>query len=296
MIYVTNQPQIVKQALYCYNNCPTVVNNIPKEKNIYSNELSNFAIIDNKLSAAQLDIGESSNVAQIGLSYTYNDFGKSFEGYVAQMAIAAQISIDNAKRSYDVDVHSEIQRIKQEMNIKEFGYPAFLGEIKPEIRNKVNPNIVCPMNAAFKVKTKRKVYDCSPIPIAKFFAPQPNIENIKKSKAVEKLIEKYSLKLMNFRRDTTDDKEYELDEYLVLRSDYDSLLDDLRKITLPKKYSGLMSWLINRAFVVTPGIRSKRKQLNTKLSKNRCILLKILYDLEPKMFLKCFNPYPIGGN
>lgn len=256
----------------------------------------NFANVDNTLSAAQLDIGESSNVAQIGLSYTYNEFGKEFNKYTAILSILAQAAIDNCKRKYDVDIHSEIQRIKQEMNIKEFGYPAFMGEIKPEIRNKINPNIVCPMNAAFKVKTKRKVYDCSPIPIAKFFSPQPNMENIKKSKAVEKLIEKYSLKLLNFRKDIVDDKEYELDEYLVLRNDYDSLLDDLKRITLPKKYVGLMSWLINRAFVVTPGIRSKRKQLNTKLSKNRCILLKILYDLDSKMFLRCFNTDTIGGN
>lgn len=236
-----------------------------------------------------MDIGESSNVAQIGLSYTYNEFGKGYNDYTSILAIAAQISIDSCKRRFDVNIHSEIQRIKEEMNIKEFGYPAFMGEIKPEIRKKVNPNIVCPMNAAFKVKTKRKVYDSPAIPIAEFFAPQPNIESIRKSKAIERLIEKYSLKLMDFRRNTTEENGYDMDEWFVLRSDYDSLLEDLKRITLPKKYIGIMSWLINRAFIVTPGIRSKRQQLNTKLSKNRSILLKILYDLDSKMLLKCFN-------
>lgn len=89
-IYVTNQSQIVEQAKHCYTNYLTVVNHIPKEANIYDNQLLNYAIIDNKLAAAQMDIGESSNVAQIGLSYTYNHFGKSFEGHVAILAVLAQ--------------------------------------------------------------------------------------------------------------------------------------------------------------------------------------------------------------
>lgn len=94
---------------------------------------------------------------------------------------------------------------------------------------------------------------------------------------------------MDFRRSITEENGYDMDEWFVLRSDYDSLLEDLKRITLPKKYIGIMSWLINRAFIVTPGIRSKRQQLNTKLSKNRSILLKILYDLDSKMLLKCFK-------
>ena len=288
-VYVTNEKSIVEHAKYCCSHYPTVDNNIPMEKNIYSRDIINFATIDNKLSAAQLDIGESSNVAQIGLSYTYNDFGKEFEHLVDVLAVLAQCSIDNAKKTFDVNIHSEIQRIKEEMNIKEFGYPAFMGEIKPEIRKRVNPNIVCPMNAAFKVKTKRKVYDSPAIPIAEFFAPQPNIESIRKSKAIERLIEKYSWKLNNFRQDTIEENGYDIDEWFVLRSDYDALLQDLKKITMPKKYIGLMSWLINRAFVVTPGTKRNRNTINTKLSKNRSILLKILYDLDPKMLLKCFK-------
>lgn len=289
-VYVTNEKSIVEHAKYCCSHYPTVDNNIPMEKNIYSRDIINFATIDNKLSAAQLDIGESSNVAQIGLSYTYNDFGKEFEHLVDVLAVLAQCSIDNAKKTFDVNIHSEIQRIKEEMNIKEFGYPAFMGEIKPEIRKRVNPNIVCPMNAAFKVKTKRKVYDSPAIPIAEFFAPQPNTETMRKSKAIEKLIEKYSLKLMQYNQYTNTDSYCDnYEEWFTLRNDYDDLINDLRKITLPKKYIGLMSWLINRAFVVTPGVKRHKSNINTKLSKNRSILLKILYDLDSKMLLKCFK-------
>lgn len=286
--YVTDQEDIVAHAKYCYMHYPTIVNNIPMEKNIYSKDIKNFAIIDNNLSAAQLDIGESSNVAQVGLSYTYNDFGKGFEGYVAILSVLAQAAIDNCKRKFDVDIHSEIQLIRGEMNIKELGYPAFFGLIKPEVRNKVNPNIICPMNEVNKLRVGRANYSTSAIPIQEFFVNYEDKPYKRKCKQVEEFIEKYSLKLYQVQID--DDAEYE--DWILLRSDYDKLIEDIRKLNLSKKYAGLMSWLINRAFMITPNIQGKSDIINTKLSKNRPILLKILYDLSPKTFLNCFKTVP----
>ena len=289
--FVTNQYNIVEHAKYCYTHYPTIVNNIPKEKNIYSRDIQNFAIIDNNLSAAQLDIGESSNVAQIGLSYTYNDFGKNFGEYVAILSVLAQVAIDNCKRRFDVDIHSEIQRCKNEMNIKEFGYPTFFGLIKPEVRDKINPNIVCPMNEVGKLKINRTYYSSPVIPIQEFFVNYEDKPYKRKCKQVEELIEKYSLQLHK----TQIDKDATYEDWILLRSDYDKLLEDIRKLNLSNKYIGLMSWLINRAFMITPGIQRKSDTINTKLSKNRPILMKILYDLSPKMFLNCFKTAPIKG-
>lgn len=64
-IYTTNQPQIVEHARNCQALYPTIVNNIPKDSNIYNNTMEDFAKLDNKLAASQLDIGESSNLAQL---------------------------------------------------------------------------------------------------------------------------------------------------------------------------------------------------------------------------------------
>ena len=88
-IYTTNQKDIVEYAKYCYANYPTIVNNIPKEKNKYTNTLENFAIIDNNLMAAQLAIGESSNLAQICLTYTYNFDDKKYQDYVCILSVLA---------------------------------------------------------------------------------------------------------------------------------------------------------------------------------------------------------------
>ena len=287
-IYVTDESNIVTHAKYCYKHYPTVDNNIPMEKNVYSNDILNFAIIDNKIAATQLDIGESSNVAQIGLSYTYNDFGKGFEKYIDILAVLAQCSIDNAKKTFAVNVHEEIQRFKEEMNIKEFGYPKFFGLIKPEVRNKINPNIVCPMNEVGNLKVNKIRYSTPTIPIQEFFVNHEDKPYKRRCKQVEEMIEKYSLKL--YKMQTKDDMGYE--DWILLRSDYDKLLEDIHRLKLSEKYIGLMSWLINRAFMITPSVRSNSDVINTKLSKNRPLLLKILYDLNPKMFAKCFENVP----
>ena len=283
-LYVTNQIQIVDRAKYCYNNYPTIVNNIPKEKNIYDNILIDFAKVDNKLAAAQLDIGESSNVAQIGLSYSYNKFGGEINNQIAILAVLAQCAIDNAKRAFDVDIHSEIQRIKEDMHVKSIGYPAFFAGIRPDLRSKVNPNIDCPMNRIYSVKNS-KIPKRDTIPMNEFFVPHENKVTKHKSYKVEDLIEKYSLQVNQFG--SNDDTDYS--DYLLLRSDYEDLLNSLRRITLSENYIGLISWLINRAFVITSGVKRKQSELDTKLNKNRSLLLKILYDINPKTFKKCFK-------
>lgn len=282
--FVTNQSDIVEHAKYCYKRYPTIVNNIPKEKNIYSNEVINYAIIDNNLSAAQMDIGESSNVAQIGLSYTYNEFGKEYEPYIAALATIAQAAIDNCKRKFDIDIHAEIQRIKREMNIDDVGIPMFFAGVNPQKQSKVNPSIQCPMNYVYRMKNKQ-ISNRDVIPMQEFFVKHQNTETYRTSKKVESFIETYIQKLNQYeiKHDATQE------DYLLLRSDYDELIHDLRGLTLSKKYTGLMSWLIDRAFILTPNIQSNKGKIDSKLNKNRSILLKALYDLNPKCFKKCFK-------
>lgn len=230
-----------------------------------------------------MDIGESSNIAQIGLSYTYNPFGKGYEDYVGILAVLAQCAIDNCKRKFDVDIHSEIQRIKKEMDVASIGYPAFFAGVNPEKRSKVNPNIKCPMNVVYGLKSKN-VNKREVIPIKEFFVKHQNKESKYISRKVETFISEFihDLNIFEMNRNTS------IEDYLLLRSDYDELIANLKRITLSDKYIGLMSWLIDRAFTITPDV-TRNQKLNTKLNKNRSILLKVLYDLNPKSFKKCFK-------
>ena len=134
--YITNQADIVKWARYCYLNYYTIVNNIPKDKNKYSNTLLNYAIIDNKLAQAQMAIGASSNLAQLSITYSYNFDDKKYKDYVCILSVLAQVAIDNAKRTFDIDLNQEIVRIKEDMNASEYKYPSFWLNIRKDFNKK----------------------------------------------------------------------------------------------------------------------------------------------------------------
>lgn len=299
-LYVTNQEEIVKYAKYCYLNYPTIVNNIPKEKNSYDNTLLNFAKIDNNLSDAQEAIGTSSNLAQIDLTYTYNaitdEEKKKYEKYVCILSVLAQVAIDNAKRRFDIDLVKEIELIKKDMNIKENGFPAFWGIVKKDFNKKrINKNLICPMNYIFDIQVDKYKSKESTLPMSDFFVKFSINENEKrrKSRKVEELIQKYSLDLYSKYQKPKDDghidDEDEDGSYLLLRADFDDLIDDIRQIYISKNYLGLMSWLIDRAFIITSGAKTNKDRSLTTINNNKAILIKVLYKVNPTAFLQCFS-------
>lgn len=145
------------------------------------------------------------------------------------------------------------------------------------------------MNAVHSIAIGRAGFKNNTIPIKDFFINHENKETQKKSKAIEKLIEEYSLEMSDYQKDKKKNKEKDDSDYILLRSDYEDLLESIRRISLPNKYIGLMSWLVNRCFMITPGTVRNKDKIQSKLNKNRPLLLKILYDLNPNLLLKCFK-------
>lgn len=282
-LYVTDLPAIVEHAKYCYLNYPTIVNNIPKDKNIYQNTMDDFALVDNKLAASQLAIGESSNLAQICLTYTYNFNDQKYEDYICILSVLAQCAIDNAKRQFDIDLNNEIKRIKKDMNIKKYKYPCFWSIIKRGFKGKnINYSLKCPMNYLYDLKFKEFHNKAKTLPISDFFVKYELDGNRVKSKKVEEFIQDYSLKLY----DSVNNNET---DYILLRSDFEELINHIRNIYISRNYLGLMSWLIDRAFLITPQIRKNNKVIKSKIRSNKSILLKVLYEVNPTALLKCFS-------
>lgn len=131
-----------------------------------------------------------------------------------------------------------------------------------------------------KLETKTPV-----IPFSEFFVPHKMPSDRNLAKKVEAYIQKYSIRLNEYN--TNNEKSY--DDYLLLRYDYDELVSDIRDISISKNSVGLVSWLINRAFMVTPQINYNGGSINSKLHKNKSLLLKTLYDVNPKVLLSCFK-------
>ena len=65
------------------------------------------------------------------------------------------------------------------------------------------------------------------------------------------------------------------DEYFLLKSNFEEMVEDISALYISKEYVGLMSWLINRAFCVTPNTKGRRHITQSTLYKNKSILLKL---------------------
>lgn len=278
-IYCTDQTDIAQYARHCYWKYPTIVNNIPKEKNKYTNDLGDYALIDNNLAHSQLAIGESSNLAQLALTYTYNYPDKKYRDYVCILSVLAQVSIDSAKRRYDIDISNEIRRIKNNMGIQEYGYPKFWTHIRRGFnKQRINNELICPMNVLSDIRFPKSPINKGTLPISYFLKDYTIKGSKRSSRKVERIIEKYSLELNNSQLNNDD-------EYFLLRNDFDEMIEDIRKVYISKEYLGLMVWLIRRAFLLTPQAHQSFSQMHN----NKSILLKTLYGVNAKALLEIFS-------
>lgn len=283
-IYTTNQPQIVDHAKKCQMLYPTIVNNIPKDSNIYNNTMEDFAKLDNKLAASQLDIGESSNLAQLAQTYDCTFGNQKYKDYVCILSVLAQIAIDSAKRLFDVDVSSEIRQIKKDMNVKENKYPSFWKIIHRDFKDKnINHDLLCPMNYLYNLKLDQFRSNQSTIPIEYFFKKFKLEKNRKTCKKVEDIIETYINKSSsNFCSDNED-------AYFLLKMDFDNMINDITRIYVSGNYIGLFSWLIDRAFCLSIAQKQNQYKLKSTIKKRRSILIKALYSINSANLLKCFS-------
>ncbi len=121
-VLTTNQKEIVKAAKYCYENYPTVVNDLKESGITYSNTKTAYANMDNKFSGSQMGIGWSSNLAQLAMTYYWTELSNeiSNENLIKELydnfiilAVVAQVEIDSSKREYEVNGREEIKRISK---------------------------------------------------------------------------------------------------------------------------------------------------------------------------------------
>lgn len=298
-IYVTNQPEIVECAKRFVNEYPTIENRIPKDTNRYSSSIEDFAKVDNLLAKANSAIGESSNLAQLALTYTYNFSDKKYLDYVAILSVLAQVAIDNSKRRYDIDLTSEIKRIKKDMNVTGNGLPYFWfmikrkgkfastnsKEEKRQMKN-LNPSLVCPMNYICDYGFSKKLHPDRTIPLSDFFMRFDMDKRVaRKSIRVEKLIEKYAIYVFNTHTSGEDEISHDL-----LEERFEELIEDIRQINISNNYLGLISYLVDRAMAITPSMKGRRNgNCQSNLWRNRPLLLKTLYKVNPEGLLNCFS-------
>ena len=169
------------------------------------------------------------------------------------------------------------------MDISTRGYPAFWGVIRKGFdKKKINKKLKCPMNYIYKLKPDSYNPTTSTLPIQHFFIKHKTSEHYRVSRQVEKLIEKYSLRLLL----AGELNNSEGDLFDLLSDDFEKMIEEIRSIYISRNYLGMMSRLIDRAFLISNGIQ--RRKLIAKTNNNRAILLKTLYTVNPDAFFQCF--------
>lgn len=264
---------------------------------------------------SQNEIGQTSNMAQLSLTYTYNFEDRKYLDSAAILAVLAQCAIDSAKRKFEVTVKDEMERLHEVIEIEKNGLPLFWQITKKDkrkcsseeqrrerkkankkkIKEKINEELVCPMNYLYQMDFQKFRSSESTIPTSEFFINYSADADRRKSKQVEEMIEKLSFELYKARVEYTENgTNWDRDEVdLLLRSDFDEIIKELRKIKISKNYRGLMAWLINRAFCFGSGVKRNKSEMDSKTEMNKVILLKVLYESNHKLFLECFKPQNI---
>lgn len=291
-IYVTDQEAVVAWARKCVDLYPTIDNNIPKDTNVYHNNPHDFAAVDTKIASANMAIGESSNLAQLCLTYGFNFPDQKYKDYACILAVLAQVAIDNAKRSFQLDLSSEIRRIKTDLDIKKNGLPLFWfyikrkgkfgkqSKAKQQIMENFNPSLVCPMNYVCETQMARTRAGSTTIQMKDYFVTKKFDGDYRKSRKVEQFIQKYCTDIF----DEIVDGNYDNDLFEI---EFEEMIEDIKKLYISKDYQNLMLWLLKRAFQYH---NSHNNGISKSLtSKNRPILLKTLYTINKDVFLSCFK-------
>ena len=74
--FVTNNEVMVKSAKEAYKSFPTVVNKLNESGLTYQNTMKEYARMDNKFAKSRIGIGESSNLAQLAMTYYWTKKSK----------------------------------------------------------------------------------------------------------------------------------------------------------------------------------------------------------------------------
>lgn len=328
-MFVTNQEQAVIAAKRCYEQYPTIVNNIPESGIVYDNTIENYAKIDNGLARSQLNIGWTSNLAQMALSYYWDELNKDtpnenllkeYKDIFVELSVQAQVSIDSTKRTYSVSTSGEIDRIRKlpcmqkevtitsangtERKVKK-DFPAFMRytreiattrngeelpyeiikESKDKLTNRINEDIVCPMNwLETRLDKIQGMTTSDTTPTEEFFIRMEGKPQRDTMSKIQKIIFEYC--------DTIQAKLIQADDNEIAQYDVEKattkMLDKLRAVRTKNRRT------INRIIEIVLDINNVKS--NSKLNKGIAArytkygrqILNCLYKADPQKFLENF--------
>ncbi len=296
-IYATSQPDIVELARKAYMEYPTIINKVPlKGSREYSMSMDSFAEMDHTIHRGQTDVGYASNLAQLALSYWFEETGhlkhgkddsaRKLEDIFSICSVLAQVAIDSAKRSYDINVQTELNRIGNLPCMKkEKPYPVFYAAIqkykdqkkkdkKKNIRSEQIKAYNCPMDLLYQIiedgvvdLREEKEYNKKTRPTEEFYVHKNTTIGINRKQRLEVIgkIEAYDGEIKKLDKDS---ETYNED----MESAFTEILNSLSNVTI--KEDALKS-------LIAHALDGKNKKICNSM-------LTVLYDKYQQKFIDIF--------
>lgn len=305
--FVTNNNVMVQSAKVAYKKYPTIVNKLKESGLTYKNTMKEYARMDNKFAKSRIGIGESSNLAQLAMTYYWTEPTKELYDNFVILSVLAQVIIDGCKREYEVDALDEIKRIKKlncmnrfieiendDGNIikQKMDFPEFMrytrkisytkngkeiekdivNEQKNRLNNRICSDLICPMNALQIVldEIKRSSTKDS-IPTKEFII---DVKGKANPKQLNKILE-YAKELDLLSKSNMSDE-----DIIAYSERFDEILSELKKMKIRNPKT------MNRLIVIAlDTCKLGRKKEYSKYTRN---LLNLLYNMDKEAFLSNF--------
>lgn len=300
--FVTNNKIMVESCELAQNKFPTIVNALKESGIKYNNTMSEYAKMDNKFAKAQMGIGESSNLAQLAMTYYWTKPSKELYDNFVILSVLAQVLIDGCKREYEVDGVAEIKRIrKMECMNPERDFPMFMKytrdipitkngkprdyasikQDKDKLKDRLNWHLYCPMNCLLAaLETIQGMSKTRTTPTQNFLVKVKGRADHRQMGKIRAYADECSYQSFLILKS---DEDFELKiEYMEQL--YNDMCNKLSKIKITNDKT--FNRLIEMAF-------STENHFNSKAEKNaysRCsrTLLKLLFRMDKERFIKNF--------
>ena len=305
--FVTNNNVMVQSAKVAYEKYPTIVNKLKESGLTYKNTMKEYARMDNKFAKSRIGIGESSNLAQLAMTYYWTEPTRELYDNFVILSVLAQVIIDGCKREYEVDALNEIKRIKKlncmnrfielendDGNIikQKMDFPEFMrytrkisytkngkeiekdivNEQKNRLNNRICSDLICPMNALQIVLYEIKRSSTrDTIPTKEFII---NVKGDANRRQMAKITE-YAKELELLSKNNMTEQ-----DVIIYSERFEEMLVDLKKMKIKNIKT------INRLIVIALNTSNMGNKKNyNRYTRN---LLNLLYRMDKNIFLENF--------
>lgn len=302
--FVTNNEVMVESCKSAQSRFPTIVNALKESGVKYNNTLLEYAKMDNKMAKARVGIGESSNLAQLAMTYYWTKPNKDLYDNFVILSVLAQVLIDGCKREYEVDGIDEIKRIrKMECMNPEYDFPVFMKYTrniaitkngkprnyedikvdKDKLKNRLNHHLYCPMNCLVSaLETIQGMEKGRTTPTDYFLKKLKGPANHRQLSKIRSLAEQSSYKLFLIMK-SDEDYEIKLD---LIENVYHEMVESVRKIKITNAKT--INRLIEMALIPERNYQNLTRAEKNAYSRSSRVLLNALYRSNKEMFLDNF--------